>query len=88
MSNLRLVKTCSGCPEQYDVFLGYEQVGYLRLRNGSFRADCPDCGGETVYESTANGDGIFNDDERPIQLAKAMSAIERWIEGNPQRSSS
>lgn len=50
-----LHKTCSACPEQYDVFLETDfnkafdektnkwnpssEVGYLRLRHGTFRAD-------------------------------------------------
>ncbi|NDD52705.1 hypothetical protein EBZ39_02295 [bacterium] len=48
----KLVCTCSACPEQYDVFNDNNKlVGYLRLRHGQFRADCPDVGGTTVYSS-------------------------------------
>ncbi len=56
-----LVCTCSACPEQYDVFDKQEQrqVGYLRLRHGYFRADYPDCGGNTVYSADTIGDGAF-----------------------------
>lgn len=75
----RLICTCAACPEQYDVQDSTgQQMGYLRLRHGHFRADVPDCGGETVYESTPKGDGIFEDDERMIELTNAVRAIDAW----------
>jgi len=81
IDGLRLVCTCGACPEQYDVFDGDVQVGYLRLRHGWFRADVPVAGGETVYESYPKGDGIFEDDERLIELTKAIKAIKEHIKG-------
>lgn len=75
IADLRLVCTCSACPEQYDVFDGDTQVGYLRLRHGYFRADYPDCGGETVYEADTVGDGVFAENERMPQLEKAVAAL-------------
>lgn len=79
--DLRL--TCSACPEQYDVFLKGAQVGYLRLRHGEFRADVPDCGGDTVYTASPNGDGEFFDDERDGYLRAAVAAIHAHF--NPGR---
>lgn len=79
IDGLKLVCTCGACPEQYDVFDGDKQVGYLRLRHGYFRADCPDCGGETVYESQPQGDGIFDDNERMPELVNAVKAIREWM---------
>lgn len=40
---MRLVQTCSACPEQYDVLDddGF-QIGYLRLRWGEFTVEVPD----------------------------------------------
>lgn len=78
---IRLVKTCSACPEQYDAFLGDVRVGYLRLRHGAFRVDYPDCGGETIYEASPNGDGCFDDDERDGYLRFAVDAIQRRLAG-------
>lgn len=63
------------CPEQYDVYKGDTQIGYLRLRHGHFRADYGDCGGETVYEASPNGDGCFDCDEREGYLTKAVDAL-------------
>lgn len=77
INGLRLVCTCSACPEQYDVFDGDTQVGYLRLRHGSFRADVPDCGGKTVYAAHTQGDGVFEDDERLHYLTEAVAAIQK-----------
>lgn len=78
----RLVCTCPACPEQYDVFDkdGSLKMGYLRLRHGRFRADVPVCGGYTVYESHPEGDGLFNDDERELELTNAVAAIKKWWE--------
>jgi hypothetical protein len=71
-----LARTSWACPEQYDVFDPKgEKVGYLRLRHGRFRADVPDCGGETVYESHPKGHGVFYDEERMEELTKAVNAI-------------
>lgn len=75
----QLVQTCGACPEQYDVFLNDKQVGYLRLRHGWFRADAPNCGGETVYQSYPVGDGIFDtQEERDIELRKAVLALQKY----------
>lgn len=79
INGYKLVLTCPACPEQYDVFDNDgKKMGYLRLRHGWFRADAPVCGGDTVYESHPNGDGIFDDDEREPELTKAVEAIQAW----------
>jgi hypothetical protein len=70
-----LEKTCNACPEQYDVYLGDEQVGYLRLRHGWFYAAVPDAGGDIIFESEPRGDGIFDAEERNEELTKAVTAI-------------
>ncbi len=75
-----LVQTCGACPEQYDVFVNGNIVAYLRLRHGYFRADYPDCGGETIYEACPKGDGIFEPDERDFYLYEAVKAIEKRME--------
>lgn len=80
-----LKETCGACPEQYDVFLEDEnfekkQVAYLRLRYGRFRADVPDCGGETVYSANPDGDGMFEDYERKYYLTKAIIAVDSYLE--------
>lgn len=33
---LEFKQTCFACPEQYDVYDDFYQVGYVRLRNGTF----------------------------------------------------
>mgnify|MGYP001573656259 CR=1 FL=1 len=76
---LTLVITCDTCPEQYDVVQDGVQVGYLRLRHGCFTVDCPDDGGECVYEADAAGDGRFLDSERAEFLTAAENAIHDWL---------
>lgn len=79
LDGYKLVLTCPACPEQYDVLLpDGQKAGYLRLRHGSFRADAPVCGGDTVYRSNTKGDGMFDDDERLPQLKNAVAAIREW----------
>jgi len=86
LNGYRLVCTCQACPEQYDVFKAGSKVGYLRLRHGYFRADCPSVGGEIVYESDTKGDGIFDDDERIPEITKALAAITDYWNKLTQRT--
>ena len=77
-----LKMTCGACPEQYDVFdSDGKQVGYLRLRYGGFRADYPDCGGDTVYRYSFDDawKGVFADEEREQYLTEAVKAIHNRI---------
>ena len=76
---IELHRTCWACPEQYDAKLAGKTVGYLRLRHGFFSVECPDVGGEIVYESHPAGDGIFETEEREFYLSQAKKAIEEWI---------
>ena len=70
----KLFRTSGYCPQQYDVFLNDEEVGYLRLRHGYFRADCPY--GTSVYETQdCKGDGGFEEDEEEFFLTEAIKAI-------------
>lgn len=80
---IKLVLTCGACPEQYDAFLNGIQVGYLRLRHGFFRVDFPNCGGETIYEASPRGDGVFESDERDYYLRFAVDAIHKRLESGP-----
>lgn len=70
---IKLIQTCSACPEQYDAYLNGTVVGYLRLRHGYFRAEYF---GTEVYSASPKGDGFFdNDDERVRHLNAACKAI-------------
>ena len=71
----KLELTCQACPEQYDVYFCGFQIGYLRLRHGSFRASYPDYGGVTVSTASPRGDGIFDPDERIKYLTAAVKAL-------------
>jgi hypothetical protein len=78
-----LIMSCGACPEQYDVFDSEgKQVGYLRLRHGKFRADYPDCGGETVYRHIFEDSwkGVFKDEEREFFLTEAVKALQNYIQ--------
>lgn len=82
-ARIRLVQTCQACPEQYDAFHGDELVGYLRLRGGCFRVDCPNVRGKAVYMvefRTEPYKGMFaTAAERADYLGEARLAIARWL---------
>ena len=82
ITDYRLEMTCGACPEQYDVFLGDEQVGYLRLRHGYFYASVPDCSDSIVFEAHPKGDGVFESNERKYYLTKAIEAIDNYRKNN------
>lgn len=69
---IQLNMTCGACPEQYDAIYNDENIGYLRLRYGYFRAEFK---GQTVYETETIGDGCFENKERKKHLKKAKKAI-------------
>ena len=77
LEGCEVVMTCAACPEQYEVFgPSGGQIGYLRLRHGHFRADYPDCGGDTVYEADLpDCAGCFSPEERKIHLPAAVKAL-------------
>lgn len=76
---MRLVQTSGAAPEQYDVYCGDTQVGYLRLRWGHFSAHLHGSGGPIVYEAYTIGDGIFDFNERDEHLRNAVAEIAKRI---------
>ncbi len=73
--------TCPAFPEQYDVYKGKLRCGYLRLRHGTFRADYPECGDDTVYTASPEGDGEFaHAAERETHLRAAIAAIKAAVQ--------
>jgi len=82
INGYELIKTCGELPEQYDVKKDGEQVAYLRLR-GCFTVECPDVGGELVYQAEPEGDGIFKECERNVFLWLAIRAVDKWYGEHP-----
>ena len=83
IDGLKFVNTCGACPEQYDVFTqDGRHTGYVRLRFGRFRVDCPDIGGETVYvwDFDEEYKGVFSPDERPKFLKEAAVEINKYLQ--------
>lgn len=73
---MTLLQTSRRYPEQYDVYRGGEQVGYMRVRNGNFRVDYPDVGFETVLAANVAGAGEFADEaERTHWLGEGVHAL-------------
>ena len=65
VGKLNFAVTCWAVPEQYDVYKGTRQVGYVRARGGHFRVSCPDHGGEDVLhqELPHEYQGMLDDEE-------------------------
>lgn len=72
------VQTCEACPEQYDVFLDGDLVGYVRLRWGELYCTYPNVMGKQVY-TYSMGDGITGafrtDDERNFHLEEIAKSL-------------
>ena len=82
--DLILDQTCGACPEQYDVYFEGNNIGYLRLRHGYFRAEYK---GDVVYEAYPQGDGCFYSEERDLYLKKARKAIKKAYKKDDNRIS-
>lgn len=72
---LEFNKTCDACPEQYDVFYGETQVGYVRFRFGCLRADYPDCGGEVIFFKPFGDEylGGFESEDQRMKYLKIIA---------------
>ena len=84
---LRFEKTCEACPEQYDVFDGDENVGYVRLRWGWVSAEVPGAyEDKLVFSEQIDKEGFqgeFSDEnQRKYYLALIEIAIRKWIKEN------
>lgn len=84
INGLTFVETCCACPEQYDVKdENNKTVGYVRLRWGTLTCECPDVGGELVYEADV-GDGLTgtfdSEDDRVSYLSAIAEVINKRIE--------
>lgn len=83
-------KTCDMCPEQYDVYKGTKQVGYVRLRWGNLTVDFPDALDKLIYHKKFNEEckGCFNDDnERMTYLKKIAKCIKEELKNVNKRTS-
>lgn len=89
IKGLRLVLTSVAHPEQYDVFEGNKEVGYIRLRDNIFRVDYPihhmELNGKTIFELKIKGNGTFiNRAERKKYLTKAVDLINERLIGTDE----
>lgn len=64
-------QTCFACPEQYELYdPNGERIGFFHYRYGHLTLECPDTGGELVYEKMLGdrADGILDSDTRDVVL--------------------
>lgn len=67
-------------PEQYEVYDGDQQVGYVRYRFGFLSAECPDAGMREVFgRKLKNETGQMTDIERGRWLPVIARRIRRHI---------
>lgn len=83
--NLRFERDGYACPEQYGVYNddNNELVAYVRLRHGNLTVECPDCGGDLVYEHkfvNAQKGCFDDDDERYEYLIEVSKAIVEYYQ--------
>ena len=72
MIKVELHQTCSACPEQYDMYVDGENIGYFRTRHGYFMVEYL---GRVVFESDVEGDGGFTAEERGFFLEEGIHAV-------------
>lgn len=84
IKGLEFICTCSSFPEQYDVVYNTGekryQVGYVRLRHGTFRVIHPDCTDDCIlYKSFDNHMmGVFEEESSRLEhLQKAAEEIRK-----------
>ena len=81
-NDYKLVQTCSACPEQYDVYLDNQVIGYIRLHRGHFSAQyfyIDDANSTIVYHAYLDYNGRFVDEHRNYYLNQAIAALDRHI---------
>lgn len=81
-------RTCSVCPEQYDVLdSSGKTVGYVRLRWGGLTCEYPDVWGKIIY-SVSIGDGLTgtfeNDEQRMFHLEAIADKILEMLRENEE----
>ena len=72
---LRMERTCSAAPEQYEIFRGTEAAGYIRVRWSRFTVDYPSAGDEALFDGNVDGFAAFTDSERDSCLSMAIDLI-------------
>ena len=88
---LRFERNGYACPEQYGVYNDdtNELVAYIRLRHGNLTVECPDCGGDLIYEHRFENDykGCFDDDQERYEyleeVSKAIVEYYQVVEDTP-----
>ena len=77
--HFEFVKTCDACPEQYDIFKGDIEVGWVRLRYGILHAYYM---GEVIYSRTFEDGykGEFSSDEEREHFLEVIAKEIAWEE--------
>lgn len=76
IKGLKFACTCSGCPEQYDVFDSNDNiVGYVRLRWGELTCNYPNVDGELIYEASVGDDwcGSFKSEKQRVHYLNVIA---------------
>lgn len=73
------VKTCDACPEQYDVFKGDVEIGWVRLRYGSLSAHYM---GRVIYAHYFDDEykGEFSSDDEREHFLEVIAKEIAWEE--------
>lgn len=74
MIEVELHQTCSASPEQYDMYVNGENIGYFRTRHGYFTVEYL-LNGTQVFESDIKGDSGFDSEERDFFLEEGIKAV-------------
>lgn len=77
--DFEFVKTCDACPEQYDIFKGHIEVGWVRLRYGTLSAYYM---GGLIYSREFDDEykGEFSSDEEREHFLEVIAKEVAWEE--------
>jgi len=80
IGRLNFIEVGPESPEQYEVYDGDQQVGYVRYRFGFLSAECPDAGMREVFSrKLKHNTGQMTDIERGRWLPVIARRIKRHI---------
>lgn len=85
VNNYALIQTWHSAPEQYEVFKGGKNVGYLRLKYGTLRVFYPGVTGNQIASFETKGYSSFEEEEKTEFLEKAVAEIDKHIKKDSHR---
>ncbi len=76
---LKLTKISISHPEEYEVSLQGNVIGFIRLNYNCLRVDYMNYGGEVLFDDATKGDGEFDESEKDNYIDMSKKVLVRRI---------